>query len=785
MRFQTTTIALILLGGLLLRTTEVFSQPAAVEPVRGPFWSGTIRAPRSSPGGTIAMKGIAVTVGAEKNAFVCYDTDLLRVSLAWTGEFLNFGNTLTRIEWPPPPQVRGAPAFGIKSGPGWGNNGSFADPRTNQQGPLPRDWAHYEGIYVNGDQVVLKYTVGGVEVLESPGFLNVNGQPVFTRTFQFSKPTSGQTLVLADGVEGLAAEGTPAVVKLAGEKSLGTDAQSLPKGSRLEAVGDNRLVIRLGQVEANKPFRVSFSTDLQRAGFDEARKLPLSDLRELTNGGPVRWTETVETKGVRGTGDGPYVADTLTEPASNPYNAKTFFGGFDFFSDGRAAICTFHGDVWVVSGIDDSLEKLVWRRYATGMFQPLGLKIVNGLVYVLGRDQITRLRDLNKDGEADYYENFNNDVIVTSNYHEFALDLHTDTEGNFYFAKGAPWEPAVTSPHQGCLLKVSKDGARLEVIATGFRAPNGMTVGPRNEITVGDNQGHWIPSSKLSWIERGGFYGMTPAAHRELKLERNGTNFTANPSDPEVRARFQFKGWDANSPLPEGYDKPISWLPMNMDNSNGGQVWVTSDKWGPLKDHLLFMSYGKCTLFAVMLDQVEGVRQAAMVQFPFKFNSGVMRGRFNPRDGQLYLCGLKGWQTSATRDGGFYRVRYTGQPVRMPGAFHAANDGVQIAFTSPLDAKSAADPANYSVERWNYLWTGAYGSPEFSVNNPAEKKHDKLEVKSARVSADGKTVWLEIEDMKPADQMKIKYSLDAADGTTISQEIYGTIHKLGSGAKKL
>ena len=102
--------------------------------------------------------------------------------------------------------------------------------------------------------------------------------------------------------------------------------------------------------------------------------------------------------------------------------------------------------MWLVSGLDEKLNKLTWKRYATGLFQPLGLKVVKNTIYVLGRDQITRLHDLNQDDEADYYENFNNDTVVTANYHEFCLDLHTDREGNFYFAKGAPWEPEVTSP---------------------------------------------------------------------------------------------------------------------------------------------------------------------------------------------------------------------------------------------------------------------------------------------------------------------------------------------------
>ena len=58
-------------------------------------------------------------------------------------------------------------------------------------------------------------------------------------------------------------------------------------------------------------------------------------------------------------------------------------------------------------------------------------------------------------------------------------------------------------------------------------------------------------------------------------------------------------------------------------------------------------------------------------------------------------------------------------------------------------------------------------------------KHDKVEVKAVRLSADKKTVFLEIPDLKPCDQMKIKFSIAAADGALVSQEIYNTIHKLG------
>ena len=36
-----------------------------------------------------------------------YDLDTLRVAAAWSGPFLEFGNTLTKIEWPRRPRSRG------------------------------------------------------------------------------------------------------------------------------------------------------------------------------------------------------------------------------------------------------------------------------------------------------------------------------------------------------------------------------------------------------------------------------------------------------------------------------------------------------------------------------------------------------------------------------------------------------------------------------------------------------------------------------------------------------
>jgi hypothetical protein len=787
MKFNSTA-ALLVFTGLLAAASK--AAPESVD--RGPTFSGTIRA--KFPGENTTMKGVVVALGAETNAFICYDTDLMRVSLAWTGDYLKFGNYMREIVHPQPPEVAGTPVFGSRPGPGWAKDGRFTDPRPGKQGPLPAAWAKYRGLYLHHREVVFSYTVGPTRVLELPGLESRDGLFFFTRTIQLDQPKA-EALLVCDGLPASASGTATSDRAVLIFSTLGTPEAPASLGVALIGAPDARLeadngtvVVKLsGREKAGRSFQIviwSGAPDATAKFSHAVKSLPAPrDLAALTRGGPARWQEPVITQGALATsgGDGPYVVDLLKEPVPNPWKANTFFGGFDFFPDGRAAICTFHGDVWIVSGIDGALDKLTWRRFATGLFQPLGLKVVDGKIYVTGRDQITRLHDLNDDGEADFYENFNNDTVVTANYHEFCLDLQTDRAGNFYYAKGSPWTPDVRTPHQGTMLKVSRDGATLEVFATGLRAPNGAGMGPNDELTVSDNQGHWMPASKLNLVKRGGFYGMTPAAHRELTLARGGTNLTLNPSDTRLRAQLRIAPFDKEAPIPTEYEQPICWLPMNMDNSSGGQVWTTTDKWGPLQNHLLFMSYGRGTLFHVMTEEVEGLTQAAMVKFPLKFQTGLMRGRVNPKDGQVYVCGLRGWQTDGAKDGGFYRVRYTGKPVHTPLALHALKDGLQIQFTGELDAAAATDPANYFIEQWNYTYSGNYGSPEFSVTDPAVKKHDVMEIKSARLAADKKTVLLELPGLRPVNQMKIKLSLKAADGAAIHQEIYNTIHRLGSG----
>jgi glucose/arabinose dehydrogenase len=576
---------------------------------------------------------------------------------------------------------------------------------------------------------------------------------VFTRTLRIassSKPLALLVGELADGTGTIARDGA---VLTHGDDAICAGATALPAGAAWTADG-GRLVLKLPALSAPLSVRIALARAKDAAALAPALAGAPADPTALTKGGGARWKDSVTTAGSLGKGDADYVVDTVTLPEANPWNSWMRPSGLDFFADGRAAVCTWSGDVWIVSGLDDQLGHLVWKRFASGLFQPLGLKIVDDQVYVLCHGPIMRLHDLDNDGEADFYECFNNDCAVTNSYHEFACDLQTDSQGNFYFTKGAPALVGREkferyTAHHGTLLKVSKDGSRLEVVASGFREPNGLCVGPGDLITVTDNQGNWQPGCPIDLIRPGGFYGMPDPA--------------------------------STAPRPQR-DPPLCWLPYGMDNSSGSQVWVTSDRWGPLKGQMLLTSYGKCALYSVMMDPPPstGTRpaQCAVVKLPLDFASGIMRARFSPRDGQLYVCGLRGWGTAAGKDGALQRVRYTGKPVRQPVGFHVAAGGLELRFSCALDPASAADAGNYAAEWFTMVESKAYGSPEFNVSDPTKKGREPLPIQSAKLSADGRTVTLGIAGLKPVMGLVLKLRIAAADGTALTQEVATTINQI-------
>lgn len=482
------------------------------------------------------------------------------------------------------------------------------------------------------------------------------------------------------------------------------------------------------------------------------------DPRELTRGGRRRWPETITVQGSLGQSVNGYALDTIPVPFSNPWNAWIRTSALDFFPDGRAVVTTHGGDVYIVSGIDSSLSEVTWQRYAAGLFEPFGVRVLDGTIYVTCRDGLKRLHDFNRDGEADFVEAFWNDDDVSSKFHAYNFDLQTDADGNFVFAKAGQY----TQHHRpGTIMRIPAEGGSAEVVAWGLRTPNGMGKLPGDRFTVSDNQGPWMPAGKISLIRRNGFLGNMPINDQQ---------------DKWLRARY---GGD----LPESFDEPIVWMPQELDNSSGGQLWVDDKRFGPLSGRLLHSSFGKGWLYYLSLQEVTnnaGVEQTqgAIVALPHQWDAGVMRLRANPADGQVYGTGLSGWQgPTGGDDGCLQRLRYAGDPMKMINEVRVDRNEIEIKFSFDVDPQSVTETSSWELEMWDYLWSSRYGSDQFSVMNTGEQGRDRLKVKTVHV-IDPKTIRLSIPNLRICDQLSVRMNFKGSDGKRFVEQMYQTIHHI-------
>jgi hypothetical protein len=789
---RTLLIALVFLPCVAFAAPKPASEAAkGMQMDYGPFMSYSLLKPRTaeeeSPrekrkngdptplwraGDLLATKGISVKLG--KEAGICFDMDTCRYAAGWSGGFVDVSQTnLTRDQGPWPLIAKGKLVFTTEDGPGWwGKKTTHKDPRrpnsdtrlTSGEGPLPRDWAHYRGLYRDGDKVVFEYTVGDVNILDMPGVVTDGKHTALTRTISIARSASDLTLLASSDTFGALGDGQGKYLSVTNGDTvecIGLASVSGNATCSAIASGGSSGGIYIQQPATDKPAR--FTVVIARLlKTDESSFTDLLQAAEKaqdpsahTKGGPALWNEVIETTGTLAPDTAPYVIDTIPLPDKNPWKSWMKLGGLDFFPDGRAAVCTLNGDVWIVSGLSGKLNRVKWKRFATGLYEPLGLRIVDNQIYVLDRSGIVKLHDLNNDGEADFYENFNSDLVSDANYHSFHYDLQTDREGNFYYAVTGNQMP-LAKPDHSCVVKVSKYGDKAEVLCTGLRAANGLGIGPNDELTVGDNQGHWVPASPIYLCKPGAFFGYHGDERRVSSAE-----FAQHLKDHPKN------------------DEPICWVPYKWDNSAAGQVWAGKN-WGPFSGHMLHLSYGMSCIFAVLPETVDGAMQAGVVRIPGKFDSGLMRARVNPVDGQIWVCGLRGWQTNAAHDGCLQRLRFTGKQSYLPTELHVTTKGIRVTFPVDLDPAAASDAEGYSFEVWGFKVSEKYGSDDYKVSDPNVKGRDQLDVKKATLSPDKRSVLIDVDGLKPVTQYILKMRLKAADGTAIQADIGGSIHKLGT-----
>jgi len=722
-----------------------------------PFFSSVLDARRAGAGfptDNLTPRGLVLNLGREY--WVDFDTDLLRVAAIWRGNgvtpkalapgsYHNPDRKTPGGQFPAPePDGQIWLANGIY--PGWqtGARPSLDDPREPApsseevgRGPLPEQRGRFKAVRLVRGGAVLEYTAGGADVREWMTVSEHNSEPVVERHFHVAPSTEPMWLVLGFKAKDAAislSHGAGASLVL---ETLSVANHAGPAG---EKSAEPAPVWAVRVPPHKEP--VEFCAALKDSGT-----APTVTPRAIPTDAPARrWPQEVTTKVTPSTAKDAYVVDDIALPLDNPWRRNVRLGDIQFLEDGTGVGVTLDGDVWFIRGVHEPDGTVRWRRFASGLHEPLTLAIREGQVYVFDRNGIWRLRDTNADGEADVHELFSNAFAQTADMREFPNTLRLAPSGEFVIAKGNQ-QATTLGKHNGNVLRISADGRRATVLGYGFRQPN-IGVNLRTGlVTASDQQGHYIPTTPLHIVRDRQFYGFL--------------------SDKQPREVYP-------APIAE----PLTWIPHAVNASAMSQVWLFGARMGPLNDALIHIGFNNPELFRVLLNDRSAKPQAAVVSITRAFEFPPLNGSVDPADGQLYVAGFQilGWGTTATRMAGLGRVRYTGAVSTLPREVVPMDKGVLLRFDVALDPTKAVDPDSYSLTSWHYQRTYKYGSPQLKADGTPGI--DRLAPSSAYLSKDGRGVFVGVPEMKPVMQMRLGWSLTTAGRATFQENAYFTPYEL-------
>ena len=723
-----------------------------------PFFSSVVDARQAGapfPGDNLTPRGLVLNLG--RDHWVAFDTDLLRIAAMWRGKGLTPkalapGSYLQPDRKTPGGQVPAPEPDGIVWAgngiyPGWQTGASVLvrDPREPApspeevgRGPLTERQGRLKAVRLVRDGAVLEYTAAGADVREwMTVFGSADRQAASTIVRHIEVGPSRETLWLVAGFKAKDAEfsvGTRTSVPVALETiSVGA------AGTRDDGGAAKLWVVKV--LPHDTP--ILFSAAITHGGGIPPTIAPHAIPADAA---PSRWPREISTKVTLSTSTEPYVVDDIELPTENPWRRDVRPGDVQFLKDGTGAVVTLDGDVWLVRGMHERAGKARWRRFTSGLHEPLTLVIRDDQIYVYDRNGIWRLRDTNGDGEADVHELFSNAFAQTADMREFPNTIRLAPGGEFVIAKGNQ-QATTIGKHNGHVLRISADGRTATSLGYGFRQPNlGVNV-RTGVVTASDQQGHYIPTTPLHIVRDRQFYGFL--------------------SDKEPREKY-----------PAPIADPLTWIPHATNASAMSQVWLFGAQMGPLTDGLVHIGFNKPELFRVMLNERSAKPQAALVSITRAFDFPPNNGAVNPADGQLYIAGFQilGWGTTAPRLTGMGRVRYTGTVAPLPREVVPMDIGVLARFDVTLDPRAATNPDNYSITSWKYKRTYQYGSPQFKADG--RPGIDRLTPSSAYLAKDGRSVFIAVPNMTPVMQMRLGWSLTTADGKRFQESAFFTPYEL-------
>ena len=503
--------------------------------------------------------------------------------------------------------------------------------------------------------------------------------------------------------------------------------------------------------EGYHPFRITYfqgaggrSISLQWRSFDTKKfeLLPASmALHHRTKQQPATnanaWAANTKVPGDAAAVAGVHPSFDLSQARPEGFSPKV--GGMDFLPDGRMVISTWdaEGNVFIIDGVSTGdPTQMSYKKIASGLAEPLGLKVVDGQIYVLQKQELTHLIDHDGDEVIDEYRTLSNAWRVSANFHEFAFGL-AYKKPHFYAALaiailpgGASANPQI--PDRGKAVQIHEETGKVNFVAQGLRTPNGVGIGVDGEVFIADNQGDWLPSSKILHVSPGAFFG-------------------SRAVDSTKVAQLTVK-------------QPLVWLPQDeIGNSPSTPSYLNI---GPYKGQMIHGEVTHGGVKRVFVEKINGEYQGCLFRFTQGLESGVNRLVWGP-DSALYVGGIGStgnWQHSGRQWYGLQRLKYNGKTTFEMLAVRAKSDGMEIELTEPLADGLGSNPQDYNVQQWWYKPTHEYGGPKLDLT--------RMPVKSVHISQDRKRIFLELEGLKPQHVVYIR--LPNSWTSVNEQEIWST-----------
>ncbi|HBE67677.1 MAG TPA: hypothetical protein DDW52_05960 [Planctomycetaceae bacterium] len=347
---------------------------------------------------------------------------------------------------------------------------------------------------------------------------------------------------------------------------------------------------------------------------------------------------------------------------------------------------------------DDGLED-TYHPIAPNLPTPYGLAAFEDHIDVLSKFALLRINRLGKPGVD--MQVLNADWGYTHDYHDWAVGLEQDGDGNYYIALPCQQDDrsAAAAFRRGTAIKLtpSQSGGRpsyvAEEIAAGLRFPMGIALRDDGELFTSDNQGNYNPFNEINHVRLGKRYGFIN------KLEKQ-PGFAPPLEPPAIN-------------LPHPWTRSVNGIcflttPPGMPN----------DHFGPFEGHLIGCEMNGRSLIRMSLQRVGDTLQGAA--YPFSVpNIPADQPNFEgpivcevAPSGDIYIGNLhdSGWG-GGQNTGSIVRLRTSN---KLPIGFAevtATRTGLKIQFTGPAP-RSALHSDNYTIRSYQRISTPIYGGDD-------------------------------------------------------------------------